>query len=128
MAKMTETVPPLLERTAAILADSARLLLEIEDGIAPLLARQNLNGAGLDRDANFRASLSTLQKIDLLSQTLEDLSFWLDDLACEARRKVTGTLAPEAAMTRLRLSDLRLRLIGHRGAAVKEACSQPVVF
>lgn len=128
MAKMTETVSPLLERTAAILADSARLLLEIEDGIAPLLARQQLHGDGIEKHANFRASLSTLQKIDLLSQTLEDLSFWLDDLACEARRKVTGSLAPEAAMTRLRLSDLRLRLTGDRLAAAKEARSVPVLF
>ena len=126
MAKMTETVSPLLERTAEILADSARLLLEIEDGIAPLLARHHPDND--DRDARFRASLAALQKIDLLSQTLADLSFWLDDLACETRRKVTGTLAPEAAVTRMRLSDLRLRLTGHGESATKDVLSQPVVF
>ena len=125
---MKETVPPLLERTAAILADSARLLLEIEDSIAPLLARLPCNGAGPDMTASFRASLASLQKIDLLSQTLEDLSFWLNDLAEAARHHVTGVVAPDAAMTRVRLSDLRLRLIGHCFAADAEARSEPLLF
>lgn len=126
MAKITETVSPLLERTAETLADSARLLLEIEDGIGPLLARHHPDND--DRDARFRASLAALQKIDRLSQTLADLSFWPDDLAYEARRRVTGTLVPKAAVTRMRPSDLRLRLIGDRESATKDVLSQPVVF
>ena len=71
---MNEPLPPLLERTAAVLADSARLLLQIEDSIAPLLARPPHGsapvGEGPESVANFRASVVSLQKIDLLSQTI----------------------------------------------------------
>jgi len=109
---MKEPLPPLLERTAAILADSAHLLLQIEDSIAPLLARGPHSSDGTVSPASYRTNVVSLQKIDLLSQTLEDLSFWLDDLAQEARHHVSGLLTPEAAMTRLRLADLRHRLHG----------------
>ena len=109
---MKVPLPPLLERTAAVLADSARLLLEIEDSIAALLARPLQGGDGIDSAANFRARIVPLQKIDLLSQTLKDLSFWLDDLAGEVRHHVVGSVVCDAAMTRLRLADLRQRLSG----------------
>lgn len=123
-----EPLPPFLERTAAILADSARLLLEIEDSIAPLLARAPHSGDGSVSAASFRASVVSLQKIDLLSQTLEDLSFWLDDLATEAKTRISGTVMPEAAMTRLRLADLRQRLLGQSLPRPEEAQSEPMLF
>ena len=41
---MKETLPPLLLRTAAILADSAHLLLQIEDSITPLALSEQLTG------------------------------------------------------------------------------------
>lgn len=125
---MREPLPPLLERTAAILADSARLLLEIEDSIAPLLARTQQGGTDTDQAANFRASVVPLQKIDLLSQTLEDLSFWLDDLAREIRHDVVGSVRCEAAMTRLRLADLRHRLHGHAFPQDVARPSEPLLF
>ena len=125
---MKETLPPLLERTAAILADSAHLLLQIEDSIAPLLARTPHSGDGTVSAASFRTNMVSLQKIDLLSQTLEDLSFWLDDLAGETRRHPTGAIAPEMAMTRLRLADLRLRLQGHHLPKETESRSAPLLF
>lgn len=128
MTGMKEPLPPLLERTAAVLADSARLLLEIEDTIAPLLARPLRNGDGIDSAANFRASILPLQKIDLLSQTLEDLSFWLDDLAGEVRHHVVGSVACDAAMTRLRLADLRQRLNGQFVPGDVQIRSEPVLF
>lgn len=124
---MKEPLPPLLERTAAILADSARLLLEIEDSIAPLLSRP-LESHGADSIANFRASVVPLQKIDLLSQTLEDLSFWLDDLAQEVRHAAMGSVAGEAAMTRLRLADLRQKLKGRGVSPENQAPSEPMLF
>ena len=124
---MTEPLPPLLERTATILADSARLLLDIEDSIAPLLAQTSHSGGATAR-ANFRASVVSLQKIDLLSQTLEDLSFWLDDLAGEVRAQISGSLAPETAMTRLRLAELRLRLLGQVVPPHTELRSEPLLF
>lgn len=124
---MKETLPPLLERTAAILADSAHLLLQIEDSIAPLLGRTPHSPDGPVSAASFRSNMVSLQKIDLLSQTLEDLSFWLDDLAGQTRLHVTGTLPAEAAMTRLRLADLRQRLHG-QGTAMGEARTEPVLF
>jgi hypothetical protein len=127
---MKEPLPPLLERTAAILADSARLLLQIEDSIAPLLARpphgSTSNGTGAETVANFRSSVVSLQKIDLLSQTLEDLSFWLDDLAQSARHADADGVAAEQAMTRLRLADLRQRLLGQCSA--EDRSSTPVLF
>lgn len=123
-----EPLPPLLERTAAILADSARLLLEIEDCIAPLLSRAPHSATACVSPATFRSSVASLQKIDLLSQTLEDLSFWLDDLATEARARTSGTLPPEAAMTRLRLADLRLRLQGHGMPREDDVQSEPMLF
>ena len=124
---MKETLPPLLQRTAAILADSAHLLLQIEDSIAPLLARTPHSGDGTVSAASFRTNMVSLQKIDLLSQTLEDLSFWLSDLAEETRRHTSGSLSPDAAMTRLRLADLRQRLQG--GLLSKdETRSEPVLF
>ena len=122
-----EPISPLLERTAAILADSARLLLEIEDTIAPLLSRADC-GNGAVSTASFRVSNVSLQKIDLLSQTLEDLSFWLDDLAREAKTRISGTLAPESATERLRLADLRQRLHGQTLGQSDEAQSEPVLF
>jgi hypothetical protein len=125
---MTESLPPLLERTAAILADSAHLLLQIEDSIAPLLARAPHSGDGTVSAASFRTNMVSLQKIDLLSQTLEDLSFWLDDLAKEARRLPGGPLSPEAAMTRLRLADLRQRLQGEILPSGTESRSEPLLF
>lgn len=125
---MKEPLPPLLERTAAILADSAQLLLQIEDSITPLLAKSPLTVEASAAAATFRASGVSLQKIDLLSQTLEDLSFWLNDLAQESRRHVSGTLVPEAAMTRLRLADLRLRLHGHTLPQEDALRSDPVLF
>lgn len=125
---MKETLPPLLERTAAILADSAHLLLQIEDSIAPLLARTPHSGDGTISAASFRSNMVSLQKIDLLSQTLEDLSFWLDDLAAESRRHISGSLFAEAAMTRLRLADLRQRLHGRFLAEDSEVRSEPLLF
>ncbi len=125
---MKETLPPLLERTAAILADSAHLLLQIEDSIAPLLAKSPHSGDASVSAASFRANVVSLQKIDLLSQTLEDLSFWLEDLAAESRLQVTGSLLPEAAMTRLRLADLRQRLTGQRLPKETAARSDPLLF
>ena len=124
---MMEPMSPLLERTAAILADSARLLLEIEDSIAPLLSRADW-GNGVVSPASYRASVTSLQKIDLLSQTLEDLSFWLNDLAKEARTRISGTLAPETAMARLRLADLRQRLHGQALSQDDEVQSEPLLF
>lgn len=123
---MKEPIPPLLERTAAILADSARLLLQIEDSIAPLLARPPHGSQVAESVANFRSSVVSLQKIDLLSQTLEDLSFWLDDLAQSARHADGEGIQAEQAMTRLRLADLRHRLSG--GAQPAERESAPVLF
>jgi hypothetical protein len=127
---MKEPLPPLLERTAAILADSARLLLQIEDSIAPLLARpphgSTSNGTGAETVANFRSSVVSLQKIDLLSQTLEDLSFWLDDLAQTARHADGQGVVAEQAMKRLRLADLRQRLSGQ--GAEEGQDSAPVLF
>jgi len=127
---MKEPIPPLLERTAAILADSARLLLQIEDSIAPLLARpphgSASNGTGAETVANFRSSVVSLQKIDLLSQTLEDLSFWLDDLAQSARHADADGVAAEQAMKRLRLADLRQRLLGQ--GSDEDRSSTPVLF
>jgi hypothetical protein len=127
---MKEPIPPLLERTAAILADSARLLLQIEDSIAPLLARpphgSMSSGTGAETVANFRSSVVSLQKIDLLSQTLEDLSFWLDDLAQTARHSDGQGVVAEQAMTRLRLADLRQRLSG-QGAEESQDLT-PVLF
>ncbi len=125
---MKETLPPLLERTAAILADSAHLLLQIEDSIAPLLARTPHSGDGAVSAASFRNNMVSLQKIDLLSQTLEDLSFWLDDLSKESRRHTTGSIAVEAAMTRVRLADLRQRLQGELLPSQSEQRSEPVLF
>jgi hypothetical protein len=125
---MKETLPPLLERTAAILADSAQLLLQIEDSIAPLLAKAPHSAGEANSAASFRTNMVSLQKIDLLSQTLEDLSFWLDDLAEEARHHVSGSLSPESAMTRLRLADLRQRLHGHHVPKATEARSEPMLF
>ncbi len=125
---MSEPLPPLLERTAAVLADSARLLLEIEDSIAPLLSRPMQSGTHADAMANFRASVVPLQKIDLLSQTLEDLSFWLDDLAQEVRHHVVGSVVCEAALTRLRLCDLRQRLNGRFDPGAVQTPSDPVLF
>lgn len=124
---MKEALPPLLERTAAILADSAHLLLQIEDSIAPLLGRTPHSAGGPVSAASFRSNMVSLQKIDLLSQTLEDLSFWLDDLAGQTRLHVTGVLPPEAAMTRLRLADLRQRLHG-QSAAAGDSRTEPVLF
>ena len=123
-----EPLPAFLERTAAILADSARLLLEIEDSIAPLLSRAAHSGDGSVSAASFRASVVSLQKIDLLSQTLEDLSFWLDDLATEAKTRISGTVMPEAAMTRMRLADLRQRLLGQSLPRPEDAQSEPMLF
>lgn len=123
-----EPLPPFLERTAAILADSARLLLEIEDSITPLLSRAPHAGDGTVSAASFRASVVSLQKIDLLRQTLEDLSFWLDDLAAEAKTRISGTVMPEAAMTRLRLADLRHRLQGRNLPRPDEVQSAPLLF
>lgn len=125
---MKEPLPPLLERTAEILADSARLLLQIEDSIAPLLARRPHAGAGTVAAANFRSSIVSLQKIDLLSQTLEDLSFWLDDLAEVARHEVAGSVPAEAAMKRLRLADLRFRLSGQASPRDRPALSETMLF
>ena len=125
---MKETLPPLLERTAAILADSAQLLLQIEDSIAPLLAKAPHSPGPTPSAASFRASVVSLQKIDLLSQTLVDLSFWLDDLARESRLQVSGTLLPEAAMTRLRLADLRQRLHGEVLPQIDDLRSEPLLF
>lgn len=124
---MKEPLPPLLERTAAILADSARLLLQIEDSIAPLLARPPHGSPVPETVANFRSSVVSLQKIDLLSQTLEDLSFWLDDLAQSVRQSDDQGIRAEEAMTRLRLADLRHRLLGVRNTpAVSDPT--PVLF
>ena len=123
---MKEPLPPLLERTAAILADSARLLLQIEDSIAPLLARPPHGSQMPETVANFRSSVVSLQKIDLLSQTLEDLSFWLDDLAQTARHADQDGVVAEQAMRRLRLADLRQRLMGE--GTVAEQVSEPVLF
>ncbi|MGV8985785.1 MAG: hypothetical protein ACOH2H_05810 [Cypionkella sp.] len=125
---MMEPLPPLLERTAAILADSARLLLQIEDSITPLLSRVPHSGSVAVSPANFRASVVSLQKIDLLSQTLEDLSFWLEDLAEEAKTQISGAVAPEAAMTRLRLADLRHRLHGLDVPQDARSQSEPMLF
>lgn len=125
---MKETLPPLLERTAAILADSAHLLLQIEDSIAPLLGRSPQCGDGTVSPASFRNNVVSLQKIDLLSQTLEDLSFWLQDLAQETLRHTTGPIAVEAAMSRLRLADLRQRLQGELLPPQSELRSEPVLF
>lgn len=125
---MKEALSPLLQRTASILADSAHLLSQIEDSITPLLARTPHSGDGRLSAASYRANVVSLQKIDLLSQTLEDLSFWLDDLAMEAKLQVTGSVSPEAAMTRLRLADLRHRLHGHRVPFAGDARSEPVLF
>ena len=124
---MKQPLPPLLERTAAILTDSARLLLEIEDSIAPLLEQLFQTDSGIAR-ANFRASVISLQKIDLLSQTLQDLSCWLDDLAAESRHQISGNLVPETAMTRLRLTELRQRLMGHTLSLHPEVRSEPLLF
>lgn len=124
---MKEPLPPLLERTAAILADSARLLLQIEDSIAPLLARPPHGSPMPEAVANFRASVVSLQKIDLLSQTLEDLSFWLDDLAQTARHSDGQGVAADQAMGRLRLADLRQRLLG-QSAAPPAPDSTPLLF
>lgn len=122
---MKEPLPPLLERTAAILADSARLLLQIEDSIAPLLARPPHGSPVPETVANFRSSVVSLQKIDLLSQTLEDLSFWLDDLAETARHADAEGVMAEQAMKRLRLADLRQRLLGEGATLAQDA---PVLF
>lgn len=123
-----EPLPPLLERTAAILADSARLLLEVETSIASLLASTRRIGNTADAQASFRASAVSLQKIDLLSQTLEDLSCWLDDLAGEAKLQISGVVSAEAATTRLRLADLRLRLHGVELQQQSETHSEPLLF
>lgn len=125
---MKEPLPPLLERTAAILADSARLLLQIEDSIAPLLARPPHGSQMAESVANFRSSVVSLQKIDLLSQTLEDLSFWLDDLAEVARKADLPELAAEPAMARLRLADLRQRLSGDLAAPTAAPDITPLLF
>lgn len=125
---MNEILPPLLERTAAILADSAHLLLQIEDSIAPLLAKAPHSGDTAVSVASFRNNMISLQKIDLLSQTLEDLSFWLEDLATETRRLPGSAISAEAAMTRLRLADLRQRLQGVLLPLQSEARSEPVLF
>ena len=122
---MKEPLPPLLERTAAILADSARLLLQIEDSIAPLLARPPHGSPVPETVATFRSSVVSLQKIDLLSQTLEDLSFWLDDLAETARHADAEGVMAEQAMKRLRLADLRQRLLGEGATLAQDA---PVLF
>lgn len=124
---MKEPLPPLLERTAAILADSARLLLQIEDSIAPLLARSPQVEGG-ESIVNHRSSVVSLQKIDLLSQTLEDLSFWLDDLAQTARQSGEGGVVVDQAMTRLRLADLRNRLKGDERAHMNTVATSPVLF
>ncbi len=125
---MTETLPPLLERTAAILADSAHLLLQIEDSIAPLLGKAPHSGDTMVSAASFRDNIISLQKIDLLSQTLEDLSFWLEDLATETRRLPGGSISAETAMTRLRLADLRQRLQGQPALSQSEPRPEPVLF
>ena len=124
---MSQPLPHLLERTATILADSARLLLDIEDSIAPLLAQPPVGGSTVVR-ANLRANAVSLQKIDLLSQTLQDLSFWLDDLAEEVRHRTSGNLTPETAMTRVRLADLRERLLGQVTTACAECRPEPLLF
>ncbi len=123
-----EPLPTLLERTAGILADSARLLLEIEDSIAPLLTPTLHRNANPEAQTSHRARVVSLQKIDLLSQTLEDLSFWLEDLASEARRNTSGALSAESATSRLRLADLRLRLHGQNIPPLGETCSGPILF
>ena len=125
---MKEPLPPLLERTAAILADSARLLLQIEDSIAPLLSRPPHGGLDAVTAASFRSSIVSLQKIDLLSQTLEDLSFWLDDLAQVARHEISGLVPSDAAMTRLRLADLRQRLNGQSAPPEGTMLSDTMLF
>ena len=125
---MKEPLPPLLERTAAILADSARLLLQIEDSIAPLLARPPHGSPAPETVSSFRASVVSLQKIDLLCQTLEDLSFWLDDLAQVARTGLEEGVEAELAMRRLRLADLRQKLSGQTNATVSDRDRSPVLF
>jgi hypothetical protein len=124
---MSEALPPLLKRTADILADSARLLLEIEDSIVPLLTRPSQGGgAGLVETCS--SGVVSLQKIDLLCQTLEDLSFWLEDLAREASHQVVGSVATDSAMTRLRLADLRMRLTGQLRPLEPDIRSEPLLF
>lgn len=125
---MKEPLPPLLERTAKILADSAHLLFQIEDSIAPLLARPPHAAPDTEAAVNFRSNIVSLQKIDLLSQTLEDLSFWLDDLAQVVRHDTTGCVLPEAAMTRLRLADLRQRLSGQAAPPNGAALTETMLF
>ncbi len=125
---MKDTLPTLLERTAAILSDSAHLLFQIEDIITPLLARTPHSGDDPVSAARYRTNMVSLQNIDLLSQTLEDLSFWLEDLAQEARHTSGGPISPEAAMKRVRLAELRLRLLGQRRPSEREMPSEPVLF
>ena len=121
-------MPPLLERTADILAGSARLLLEIEDSIVPLLARPSQPNGGSRLAETYSSGVKSLQKIDLLSQTLEDLSFWLDDLAREARQQIVGSIETDAAMMRLRLADLRLRLTGQLCQLEPDIKPEPLLF
>ena len=125
---MSDDIAQYLERSARILSDCAELLLQIEDGVAPLVARvpelPNTDGALQKAIASHVVSL---QSIDLLSQTLEDMALWFEGLAWAARHKPPPPLDASVAFARLRLADVRHRLQG-RSVISGKALSEPMLF
>jgi len=110
---MSENIAAYLKRSARVLADCADLLIQIEDGVAPLIARAPDRPAG---DGTLQTGMGSpavsLQSIDLLSQTLADMALWLEGLATEVQLNPPPALDASAALARLRLADVRHRLQG----------------
>lgn len=125
---MSEPIAPYLERSSRILSDCAELLIQIEDGIAPLLARapDQPTGDGALQSA-IRSHAVSLQSIDLLSQTLQDLARWLEGLASAAQQNPPCLVDATGSLARLRLADVRHRLQGEADADAATQ-SDPLLF
>lgn len=125
---MSDDIAQYLERSARILADCAELVMQVEEGVAPLVASvPDLPlGDGALRQA-IRGHVVSLQSIDLLSQTLADMALWLDGLAAAARPGAPLPLDASGALRPLRLTDVRHRLQG-QALSAEPPQSEPLLF
>lgn len=126
-APRPEPVAHLMDRAAQVIGDCAQQLRQIEDNLAPLLAQGHrllpVPGAPV---AAAGYSVTSLQDIDLLWQTLDNLATWMADVAVEAAQG-GGQVDQSRALAGLRLADLRFRL--QSGETLRKSHpAHPVLF
>ncbi len=113
------TAALLLRRVEAELGGCRRLLAQIEASVETMLSRGSIA-------PNDPLHVSEMQSIDLLDQTLADLILCLQELASAPPIGTALPLRVAHITRRLRLADLRERLVG-RGTA-GERSAEVVLF